>query len=187
MFNRKFKNKTIFTTSFLLLIMSPLVYGETCNTGNSAQQMSCLKVENLLLQERLENASILKNLHKMNDAPSVKHTQKLGFPFVVSTYGMGKHLSAVLLWMRHGESMGKMIVQKGDSIPGGWRVFGIQNGTVTIEKNGIKEVLLLNIGKSSSHQIGMQSNGRESISSVDDRPMLPPQPSYNGPHGPMGN
>lgn len=123
-----------------------------CETGNAAQQMACLRMQNAVLGERLKQETLLKSIRKQSDSGPV--SRKLGLPSVVSIYGVGPNLTAVLVWVAHGEKEGTLIAHVGSRIPGGWLVKAIANGTVVVQKGATVRTLLLSDGQP-GHQISM--------------------------------
>jgi type IV pilus biogenesis protein PilP len=103
-----------------------------CETGNAAQQVVCLKMQNAVLSERLTQVMLRKNISKQSTSGPT--SRKLGFPSVISIYGVGPQLTAVLVWAAKGENEGTLIAHNGTHIPGGWLVKAIANGTVIVQK-----------------------------------------------------
>jgi type IV pilus biogenesis protein PilP len=127
-----------------MLMVSTHSWAGGCETGNAAQQMACLKMQNAVLSERLAQATLLKNISEQSTSdPS---SRNLGTPSVISIYGVGQQLTAVLAWAAKGENEGTMIVHNGTHIPGGWLVKEIANGTVIVQKGPIIRTLLLSDG-----------------------------------------
>lgn len=125
---------------------------EDCETGNAAQQMACLKMQNAVLSERLTQVMLRKNISKQSTSGPA--SRKLGFPSVISIYGVGPQLTAVLVWAAKGENEGTLIAHNGTRIPGGWLVKAIANGTVIVQKGSRTRTLLLSDGES-GHQLSM--------------------------------
>lgn len=136
-----------------VLVSPVLADANTCTAGNAAQQMACLRMENAVLGERLAQATLLKNIAKQSN--TVKTARKLGFPSVLSTYGINGKMDAVLVWTRRGKNVGSMITHAGSAIPGGWHVTQIVNGTVVVQKGPKSRTLLLSNGSTSSQQISL--------------------------------
>lgn len=128
-----------------------------CTVGSTAQQISCLKMRNAVLRERLTQLGLLKSISKQSETVKIK-SRDLGLPDVLSTYGMNGKMSAVLVWMKHGQSLGSMITHAGSAIPGGWHVLQIDNGTVTVQKGAKTRTLLLSTGQPG----GNGENGNQS-------------------------
>lgn len=138
------------------LVLPGLAMSATCASGNAAQQISCLKMENAVLGERLAHVKLMKNIAKQSNTTG--ESRKLGFPSVMSTYGVGDNMSAVLVWMRNGKNAGSMVTQVGSSIPDGWHVQKIAGGTVVVQKGAQVRTLLLSSGSASSDQISLHGN-----------------------------
>lgn len=142
----------VFLPTFIFSIPS---FAGNCSSGSIAEQMSCLTMQNAILKERLSEAKLVKSIEKAKESKKTTVKRKLGLPYVVSTYGVGDHLTAVLVWIHDNQNIGRMITVDGSSIPGGWTVDHIGNGTVTIKKGDKIETLLLSSGNSGSGQIGL--------------------------------
>lgn len=158
------------------LVACPVpVLADDCATGNVAHQIACLKMSNAVLSERLIQATLRKNLNKESSSGGVK-SRNLGLPLVLSAYGVGDKMTAVLVYMHHGKSDGTMIVHSGSQLPGGWVVRGIANGTVALQKGDQVKTLLLNTG-SSGHSMslsGATSNAGFNLSQMGGTPPITP-------------
>ncbi len=120
-----------------------------------AQQVSCLQIENQILQQQLQNAQLHKSIAKL--AGSGRGSRHLALPTVLSTYGM-THIQAVLEWTdAEGKPSGSLVVHDGDVIPGGWDVASIQSGAVVVRKGSTTHTLLMSFGAASRGNQGNQS------------------------------
>ncbi len=120
-----------------------------------AQQVSCLQIENQILQQQLQNKQLHKSIAKLSG--SGKESRHLSLPTVLSTYGM-THIQAVLEWTdSEGKPSGSLVVHDGDVIPGGWKVASIQSGSVIVQKGAVTHTLLMSFGAASSGNKNNQS------------------------------
>ncbi len=120
-----------------------------------AQQVSCLQIENQILQQQLQNKQLHKSIAKLSG--SGKESRHLALPTVLSTYGM-THIQAVLEWTdAEGKPSGSLVVRDGDVIPGGWKVASIQSGSVIVQKGTVTHTLLMSFGATSHSNQGNQS------------------------------
>ncbi|MBN6739496.1 hypothetical protein JKG47_02900 [Acidithiobacillus sp. MC6.1] len=117
-----------------------------------AQQVSCLQIENQILQQQLQNAHLHKSIAKL--AGNGKGVRHLSLPKVLSTYGT-KHIQAVLEWTNaEGKPSGSMLARVGDVIPGGWKVQSIGSGVVVV-RNGVEtHTLMMSFGVASHGNSG---------------------------------
>lgn len=138
----------VYGVSSVFLFLSVNASAESCTQGNAPQQIACLKIQNAILGERLARATLLKNISKQSK--KTKTSRNLGLPDVLSTYGIGDRLSAVLVWTHDGKNIGRMITHVGSVLPDGWIVSKIKDGNVSIKKGGRIETLLLD--SENSHQ-----------------------------------
>jgi len=159
-------------TACSLAASSVPALADDCATGSVAQQMACLRMSNAVLSERLTQATLRKNLNKESSSGGVK-SRELGLPLVMSTYGIGNKMSAVLVYMHDGKSDGTLIVHSGSRLPGGWMVRGMVGGTVAIQKGDQVKTLLLTDG-SSGHSMSL--SGVASHAGFNLSPMGGPSP-----------
>lgn len=151
---------------------------DDCATGSVAQQMACLRMSNAVLSERLTQATLRKNLNKESSSGGV-NSRKLGLPLVMSTYGVGDKMTAVLVYMHHGKSDGTLIVHSGSRLPGGWVVRGMVGGTVALQKGDQVKTLLLNAG-SSGHSMSLSSVASNAGFNLSQMGGTPPMTSSSG-------
>ncbi len=122
-----------------------------------AQQVSCLQIENQILQQQLQNKQLHKSIAKLSG--SGEESRHLSLPTVLSTYGM-THIQAVLEWTdSEGKPSGSLVVHDGDVIPGGWKVMSIQSGSVVVQKGSTIHTLLMSFGAASSNNNTEKQSG----------------------------
>jgi len=106
-----------------------------------AEKIQCFQAENAVLEAALKNAETKRKL----DITGTGDVRNLGMPSVLATYGVGTSRTAVLSWSEG--SGGALVVQVGDTIPGGWKVQSIGDGKVIVRSPaGTLSTLLLDSG-----------------------------------------
>lgn len=136
----------------VLVVCGPAYAGD-CLSGNVAQRMACLKMENAILDEQLKQAVLRKEIARQSH--SDVSSRKLSLPLVMATYGVGDKMTAVLVWMRKNKAIGQLTAHMGSRVPGGWVVNRIKNGTVVLQKGSEIKTLLLSSGDASNQSISI--------------------------------
>lgn len=132
---------SIHKSALVLLVFSvPLVAGAvTCSPKmGPAEQIACLQTQNAVLKELIQNRELYK---KLDDHAEKKTSRHLPLPLVLSIFGVGQKVQAVLSYA--GQGGGSLTVTVGDELPDGWRVQSIGNGRVQIAKGRLSHILLL--------------------------------------------
>lgn len=131
--------KSALFVSLVALPWVSMAATSTCSPKmGPAEQIACLQTQNAVLKEMIQNRDLYK---KLDDGEKSASKRNLPLPLVMSIFGSGHKVQAVLSYV--GQGGGALTVSVGDDLPDGWKVDQIGNGRVRIVKGRVSHILLL--------------------------------------------